>query len=36
MSSINDRTGIEIIPETVINKPPSAELRPDQRDDQSL
>lgn len=33
---INDRTGIEIIPETVINKPPSAELRPDQRDDQSL
>jgi NAD+ synthase (glutamine-hydrolysing) len=33
---INDRTGREIIPETVINKPPSAELRPDQRDDQSL
>lgn len=33
---INDRTGKEIIPETVINKPPSAELRPDQRDDQSL
>jgi NAD+ synthase (glutamine-hydrolysing) len=26
----------EIIPEVVITKPPSAELRPDQRDDQSL
>ncbi len=33
---INDRTGREIIPESVISKPPSAELRPDQRDDQSL
>ena len=33
---INERAGREIIPETVINKPPSAELRPDQRDDQSL
>ncbi len=33
---INERTGREIIPETVITKPPSAELRPDQRDDQSL
>ena len=32
----NERAGREIIPETVINKPPSAELRPDQRDDQSL
>lgn len=33
---INCRAGKEIIPETVITKPPSAELRPDQRDDQSL
>ncbi len=32
----NAREGREIIPETVITKPPSAELRPDQRDDQSL
>ena len=33
---INERAGREIIPESVIAKPPSAELRPDQRDDQSL
>ncbi|CAB4618734.1 unannotated protein [freshwater metagenome] len=33
---INERAGREIIPEAVITKPPSAELRPDQRDDQSL
>lgn len=33
---INERAGREIIPESVISKPPSAELRPDQRDDQSL
>ena len=33
---INERAGREIIPESVITKPPSAELRPDQRDDQSL
>ena len=32
----NARAGREIIPEAVITKPPSAELRPDQRDDQSL
>jgi len=32
----NRREGREIIPEAVITKPPSAELRPDQRDDQSL
>ena len=32
----NEMAGAEIIPEHVINKPPSAELRPDQRDDQSL
>lgn len=33
---VNHRDGKEIIPEAVITKPPSAELRPDQRDDQSL
>ena len=33
---VNERAGREIIPEAVITKPPSAELRPDQRDDQSL
>ena len=33
---VNDRAGREIIPESVLTKPPSAELRPDQRDDQSL
>jgi NAD+ synthase (glutamine-hydrolysing) len=33
---INQRNGREIISEAVITKPPSAELRPDQRDDQSL
>jgi len=33
---INERCGREIIPDTVLTKPPSAELRPDQRDDQSL
>jgi NAD+ synthase (glutamine-hydrolysing) len=32
----NARAGREIIPESVLTKPPSAELRPDQRDDQSL
>jgi len=32
----NDEAGIEIIPESVLTKAPSAELRPDQRDDQSL
>ncbi len=32
----NERAGRELIPETVLTKPPSAELRPDQRDDQSL
>ncbi len=32
----NRRAGKEIIPNGVIDKPPSAELRPDQRDDQSL
>jgi NAD+ synthase (glutamine-hydrolysing) len=33
---INERAGREVIPATTIEKPPSAELRPDQRDDQSL
>ena len=32
----NERAGRELIPEAVITKPPSAELRPDQRDDESL
>jgi NAD+ synthase (glutamine-hydrolysing) len=32
----NDEAGREIIPESVLTKAPSAELRPDQRDDQSL
>lgn len=32
----NRQAGREIVPETVLAKPPSAELRPDQRDDQSL
>jgi len=33
---INERAGRELIPASTIAKPPSAELRPDQRDDQSL
>ncbi|MEY4361092.1 MAG: hypothetical protein RL391_398 [Actinomycetota bacterium] len=33
---VNRRAGREVIPESVLVKPPSAELRPDQRDDQSL
>ena len=32
----NERAGAEIIPTNVLTKAPSAELRPDQRDDQSL
>lgn len=32
----NRLTSQPVIPETVLKKPPSAELRPDQRDDQSL
>jgi len=32
----NQRAGKEIIPEHILTKAPSAELRPDQRDDQSL
>lgn len=33
---VNDTAGREVVPENVLVKPPSAELRPDQRDDQSL
>lgn len=32
----NKTVGSELIPSSIINKAPSAELRPDQRDDQSL
>ncbi|MEM9468100.1 MAG: NAD(+) synthase, partial [Actinomycetota bacterium] len=32
----NETAGREIIPTNVLTKPPSAELKPDQRDDQSL
>jgi NAD+ synthase (glutamine-hydrolysing) len=33
---VNARAGRDIVPDAVFTKPPSAELRPDQRDDQSL
>ena len=33
---VNERAGRPVVPESVLAKPPSAELRPDQRDDQSL
>ncbi len=33
---LNERAGRELIPVSTIERPPSAELRPDQRDDQSL
>ena len=33
---INDRAGREVIPENTITKPPSAELAPDQKDQDSL
>jgi NAD+ synthase (glutamine-hydrolysing) len=32
----NERAGRELIPSSVLEKPPSAELRPDQRDEDSL
>lgn len=32
----NARAGREMIPQSIIDRPPSAELRPDQRDDDSL
>jgi NAD+ synthase (glutamine-hydrolysing) len=33
---VNETAGRDVIPAAVLTKPPSAELRPDQRDDQSL
>jgi NAD+ synthase (glutamine-hydrolysing) len=33
---LNERAGREVIPLTTIERPPTAELRDDQRDDQSL
>ncbi|MGZ6925712.1 MAG: NAD+ synthase [Acidimicrobiia bacterium] len=33
---LNRRAGREIVPQSVIEKPPSAELRPDQKDEDSL
>jgi NAD+ synthase (glutamine-hydrolysing) len=33
---LNERAGRELIPRSIIDRPPSAELRDDQRDDQSL
>src|SRR4029450_5446660 len=33
---LNERAGRELIPASTIERPPSAELRADQRDDQSL
>jgi NAD+ synthase (glutamine-hydrolysing) len=33
---VNEKTGREVVPESVFVKPPTAELRPEQRDDQSL
>ena len=33
---LNARAGREVIPQAVIDKPPSAELRPDQKDTDSL
>jgi NAD+ synthase (glutamine-hydrolysing) len=33
---LNARAGRELVPESTITRPPSAELRADQRDDQSL
>jgi len=33
---VNERAGSELIPASIIDRPPSAELRDEQRDDQSL
>jgi NAD+ synthase (glutamine-hydrolysing) len=33
---LNDRAGTELVPESTISRAPSAELRPDQRDDDSI
>jgi NAD+ synthase (glutamine-hydrolysing) len=35
-ADLNDRSGRDVIPQAVIDKPPSAELRPDQKDTDSL
>ena len=35
-NDLNQRAGHEIIPQATISKPPSAELRPDQKDSDSL
>jgi NAD+ synthase (glutamine-hydrolysing) len=35
-AAVNERAGRAVVPPAVLTKPPSAELRPDQRDDQSL
>ena len=35
-ATLNERAGRELIPASIIERPPSAELRDDQRDDQSL
>src|SRR5207237_2306684 len=35
-ADLNERVGRDVIPQTVIDKPPSAELRPDQKDTDSL
>ena len=35
-AAVNERAGQAVVPPEVLTKPPSAELRPDQRDDQSL
>jgi NAD+ synthase (glutamine-hydrolysing) len=35
-ADLNERAGHDVIPQTVIDKPPSAELRPDQKDTDSL
>jgi NAD+ synthase (glutamine-hydrolysing) len=35
-AAVNERAGRTVVPPDVLAKPPSAELRPDQRDDESL
>ncbi len=35
-AAVNERAGLAVVPADVLTKPPSAELRPDQRDDESL
>jgi NAD+ synthase (glutamine-hydrolysing) len=33
---INEKSGWEVIPDSVLQRPPTAELRPDQKDEDSL